>query len=113
MTASLRMQQSKFAKLLGQLLVWIYDHQGWEVTLADGYRPDQMGHKKGSLHYIRLAQDLNLFVDGIWQKEDCLEWRIVGRYWKDLDPDCRWGGDFHGDIPNDPNHISLTFGGAA
>ena len=57
--------QRKFTKMLAKLILYIYDI-GLEATLGEGYDDDNVGHMKGSLHYIRLAQDLNIFKDGIW-----------------------------------------------
>jgi hypothetical protein len=108
MMRTLRQQQSLFAKLLAWHIAWIYEVDGWAVTFADVYRPDKSGHMDGSLHYIRLAADLNLFVDGIWQTEDCPQWRLIGSHWKSLDPDARWGGDFK---TLDLDHFSLEWGG--
>lgn len=108
MTRSLRQQQSMFARLIAVHIIWIYQTDGWEVTLADGYRPDHMGHSQNSLHYIRLAQDLNLFIDGIWQTNMNSFYRIIGAHWKSLDMDCRWGGDFP---TADANHFSMAWGG--
>jgi len=88
------------------LLVYIYENEGWTVTMAEGYRPDQGAHMAGSLHMLRLAQDLNLFVNGIWQQDAGPEWRIIGQFWEHLHQDCRWGGRF-----NDANHVSMTWGG--
>jgi hypothetical protein len=62
----------------------------------------------GSLHYIRLAQDLNLFVNGKWQKSDCPEWRSIGNKWESLDPMARWGGRFKS---VDLNHFSFEHEG--
>ena len=108
MTRTLRQQQSLFAKYLGQVLVWIYEKDGWEVTLADGYRADGQGHMPNSTHYIRLAQDLNLFIDGIWQQTIGPEWRTIGAFWTALDPDCAWGGNF---TSVDANHLSMKWAG--
>jgi hypothetical protein len=107
-TRTLRQQQSRFCKLIGILIAYVFEHEDWELTLADGYRGDQSGHEPGSLHYIRLAQDLNLFVDGSWKYDDCPEWRVIGSYWESLDPDARWGGRF---AQRDLNHFSLTWAG--
>lgn len=64
----------------------------------------------GSLHYEKLAQDLNLFVNDVYQAKDCKEWQWIGAYWKSLHPLCRWGGDF---ASVDLNHVSLTWEGKA
>lgn len=61
---------------------------------------------KNSYHIQRLAIDLNLFkeVDGknvyLTSTEDH---RQFGEYWKSLDPECTWGGDFK---RSDANHYS-------
>lgn len=105
---SLRAKQSLFVLLIGRLITYVYA-QGWELTLADGYRPDMKGHMPGSLHYIRLALDLNLFVDGKWIADgDHPAWVAIGEYWEGLNPLCRWGGRFQ-----DGNHFSLAHGGKA
>ena len=109
MTRTLRQQQSLFAKYLGQLLVYIYSMDGWEVTLADGYRADHMGHMVNSCHYLRLAQDLNLFIDGVWKDQICPEWTAIGAFWTALDPDCKWGGNFKS---VDANHVSMAWEGS-
>lgn len=106
---TLRQKQSLFVRLIGRLIGIVYE-QGWELTFADAYRPDRQGHKKDSLHYSRLAIDLNLFVNGIWVTEDSAEWRFIGTRWKALHPLCRWGGDF---ASVDLNHFSLDHNGNA
>jgi hypothetical protein len=105
---TLRQKQSLFAKLIGQLIGFVYS-MGWELTFGDVWRPDKKGHMPGSVHYIRLAADVNLFVGGIWKDRDCPEWQTIGRFWKGLDPLCAWGGDFRGDV--DLNHFSLAHDG--
>lgn len=126
---TLREKQSLFALLLAQLIVWI-DSKGWAVTLADvgvgelrkvqllGVNGKPTGpkmqaldrvHMKGSLHYSRLAADLNLFVNGKWiQSGSHPAWTAIGERWESLDPLCRWGGRFA-----DSNHVSLAHGGKA
>ncbi len=100
--------QQKFAKLVGVLIGWIYEHPGWEVTGGDWNRADGKGHMANSLHYQRLALDLNLFVDDVYQYENGPEWQAIGAFWKSLDSDCAWGGDF----PKvDLNHVSLRYQG--
>lgn len=60
-----------------------------------------------SLHYIRLAQDLNLFVDGKYISDgDHPAWKAIGEKWESLHPLARWGGRFQ-----DANHVSLTHEG--
>ena len=101
-------RQKLFVRLLAQLIVWIYE-QGWELTLGEGYRSDGHGHMPLSLHYSKLAQDLNLFVgDRYIVDTDAAEWQAIGAYWKALDPLCAWGGDFS---TRDGNHVSVTWQG--
>lgn len=114
----LRETQSLFVRLLA--LLFVYAHtQGYELTLGEGLRSDHAGHMPNSNHYRALAQDLNLFVNGIWKPRACAEWDDLGAYWKSLHPLCRWGGDFMTrnaltgkDEPQmDLNHFSLEWEG--
>jgi len=106
---TLLQKQQLFGFLLQQLIGWIYAN-GWAVTLGEGYRSDGQGHMPGSLHYERLAQDLNLFVGNDWKETDCPEWQAIGTAWKSFNPLCRWGGDFQ---EIDLNHFSLEHNGRA
>lgn len=121
---TLREKQSLFARLIAQLILWVYE-QNCEVTLADGsidpmrkYR-DAAGvvklgtdavHMKGSLHYLRLAQDLNLFIGGDFITGMHPAWKEIGFHWKGMNHLCRWGGDF---ASVDLNHFSLFHDGKA
>ena len=55
--------QRKMPLMLAKLIIFAYE-KGYEVTLGEGYDDDGIGHMKGSVHYIKLGQDLNLFKDG-------------------------------------------------
>ena len=107
---TLKEKQVRFSQLLGVLLVWVYSHPGWELTLGEGQVDSKTGHMVGSLHYIRLAQDLNLFVGGQYITGQHPVWDAIGAFWVSLDPLCRWGGNF---ASRDYNHISLEHGGKA
>jgi hypothetical protein len=76
---------------------------GLDVTFGESFDDDNTGHMKNSLHYIRLAQDLNLFRDGVFlsKSEDHKE---LGEWWESIGG--AWGGRF-----NDGNHYSLAHGG--
>lgn len=112
---TLEEKQRLFAKLVGKLLIWIYtpESDGWAVTFAEAYRtPEQAAlnaaKKSGitkSLHTIRLAIDLNLFIKGVYQT-DSAAYKEMGVYWESLHPLCRWGGRF-----GDGNHFSLEHEG--
>lgn len=77
--------------------------------ISSGYTPllgkDGLKHMKNSLHYSRLAVDINLFKDGkyLTSTEDHLQF---GEFWESLHGDCRWGGRF-----SDGNHYSVTYQG--
>ena len=96
----LRRKQSRFARMLAKLILWIND-QGYEVTLGSGYC--KSGHMKKSLHYIRLAQDLNLFKDGVFLTET-KDHQFAGEKWESMGG--TWGGRF-----KDGNHYSLEHEG--
>lgn len=103
---TLREKQSLMARSLAKLILYAVS-QGYEVTLGDGYRPDEHGHMPGSLHYVRLAQDLNLFINGQWiQDGQHPAWKELATFWEKLDPLCTAGFRF-----GDSNHFSVTDGG--
>jgi hypothetical protein len=93
-------------------------NRNYEFTLGEAYvqtpRKTREGtfvsdgvHMPSSLHYTRLAIDLNLFIRGVYiTRSDDMAWIDLGSFWKGLDPSCSWGGDF-----GDANHFSVTFGG--
>jgi hypothetical protein len=97
---TLRQKQSKFAFMVSQLISYAYA-LGYELTLGDAYAHD--GHMNGSLHYDKLAIDLNLFQDGVYlvSTEAHLP---LGEYWESIGGS--WGGRF-----NDGNHYSLKHNG--
>jgi hypothetical protein len=64
-------------------------------------------HMRSSLHYSGLANDIAVYIDGIYQ-EHTEAYAELGEFWKSLDPDNRWGGDFK---KSDGNHFSITYGG--
>lgn len=128
-------KQQLFAKLLAELITWIYA-QGWAVTLADGsidsprlfrdtvtgvtFKAEDAGHKRGGLHYQRLAQDLNLFVGGEWVRHSAHPaWLAIGRQWESMHTLTRWGGNWDRDGnplepgEHDGNHVSLFHEGRA
>ena len=73
---TLRQRQSLLVACLAQLYRYAGEH-GYELTLGEGYiqspRKARDGttftdgvHMQSSLHYVRLAQDLNLFINGLF-----------------------------------------------
>jgi hypothetical protein len=62
---------------------------------------------RNSLHEVKLAQDLNLFVDGKWiSNGESPHWLKVGELWESMGADHRWGGRF-----KDANHVSIEHEG--
>lgn len=107
----LRELQSKFAILVAKLILKSQE-MGYEVTLGDAYRDPRvfgpLGVSKGygqsnSCHKVRLAIDLNLFIDGEF-RTDTEAHRKLGEWWESQGGS--WGGRF-----NDANHYSLEYNG--
>jgi hypothetical protein len=106
---TLRETQSRFAKMVGLLIAKAYE-TGYELTLGDAwsnpvYRTAEgkPPHKAGSLHYDRLAVDLNLFKGGKYLTST-KDHQPLGEYWESIGGS--WGGRF-----NDGNHYSLAYNG--
>ena len=97
---SLRQLQSRFVRLVSLLIIFA-DDQGYELTFGDAYA--KTGHMSNSLHYSRLAIDLNLFKGNkyLTKTEDH---KILGEYWESIGGS--WGGRF-----GDGNHYSLKYKG--
>lgn len=108
-------KQRQFMKCVNKLLTFIHEI-GHEVTLGDGYRDPRVhgefGEKKSysaskSVHKMRLAIDLNLWVLGKYITDgEHPAWPEIGEYWESLDPLARWGGRF-----DDANHFSFEIWG--
>ena len=104
--SKLRAQQHQFAMMIAHLLDFI-EAYGFEVTLGDAYRDPRAtfpyGHPN-SYHRRRLAQDLNLFRDGIYLVT-VKDYLPVGEEWERLGG--TWGGRWS---PPDVPHFSLGEG---
>lgn len=109
---SLRENQSFFIRDVARLVLFAYEHPNVALTAGDFWAHD--GHMPHSLHYDRLAADLNLFVkephdsqEGmfVWRyiKDEHPVWDVLGAKWKSYDTQNRWGGDFR---KKDYNHFS-------
>jgi len=99
---TLRQKQSKFALMVGQLIVWAYEN-GYELTLGETMRLSPSFSK--SLHALRLAVDLNLFIGGEYQR-GTEAYRPLGEKWESMGGS--WGGRFS---KPDGNHFSLAHEG--
>jgi len=99
---TLREKQSQFVKMVARLIEFAYSN-GYELTFGDAYRGDCQGHMDNSLHYIRLAIDLNLFRDGKYLQKTS-NYLQLGEFWERIGG--TWGGRF-----DDGNHFSLAHNG--
>ena len=112
-TYSLSEKQRIFTLNVAKLIIYAYD-QGYELTIGECWRPKvtqeyyvKIGKSKtyNSQHLVRLAIDFNLFYKGRYEdgrtKESFERYKVLGEYWKSLNPHNRWGGDFGWD----PGHF--------
>ena len=106
--------QWEFLQCVAKLIRYA-DKMGYKLTAGDLYRDPRLhgefGEKKGygsanSVHKLRMAIDLNLFIDGEY-RTDTEAHRPLGNYWKSLHELARWGGEF-----DDGNHYSFEYRGA-
>ena len=97
---TLGQKQRKFTRLVAMLIEYAY-FKGYELSFGDAWA--KSGHKVGSLHYSRLAIDLNLFLDGKYLRSTEAH-LFLGEFWESLDDQCTWGGRFRN---KDGNHYSL------
>ena len=107
-------KQAHFSVLIARLI--LHAHAlGFGLTFGEAYRSPEEAARlakagKGiaqSLHTKRLAVDLNLFINGIYQT-DGMAHRPLGEWWEaqsTAEYECCWGGAF-----NDGNHYSLKHG---
>lgn len=106
----LLLKQELFARLFS-ILLGFADVTGHQVTIGECFRPPETARLyesqgrgvENSLHTLRLACDLNLYVDGRYQT-DTEAYRVLGEYWESLGGS--WGGDF-----GDGNHFSIEHEG--
>jgi len=107
-------KQKEFAYQFAKLVVWIHEELGYRVAYGDGKRDKRVfgkwGEQKGygrkwSNHKIKLAHDLDLFIDGHYQTTTEAHAEI-GAKWVTMHPDARWGGQY-----DDGNHYSFIYRG--
>lgn len=113
-TKTLQERQWKFTDDISFLIGFAYN-KGYDLSFGEAYRtPEQaaLNAKAGigianSLHTQRLAVDFHAFKDGVYltKSEDYKE---LGEYWKSLNKDNAWGGDFS---KPDGNHFSQSYNG--
>lgn len=106
-------KQRKFTRMVADLIIWSYAN-GYELTFGEAWRPKAQAEANAasgagisnSLHTIRLAVDLNLFKDGIYQSETAA-YLSLGEFWESIGGS--WGGRFK--TRPDGNHFSLEHEG--
>jgi hypothetical protein len=109
---SLREKQSLFVGLVALLIIHAKE-LGYQLTFGEALRSPEEAIRlakagkgiQNSVHCLSLAIDLNLFKNGVYLSST-EDHRVLGEYWKTLDPLARWGGDF-----KDGNHYSLEHNG--
>lgn len=94
-------KQRRFSWLVSCLIDWAYKN-GYEIVLGEAYRTKEQqaiyvktGKSKTmhSKHLRCLAIDINLFKDDKYLTET-IDYEPLGKYWKSLDKECLWGGDW-------------------
>ena len=107
--SELKDKRIKFTAYLCELIEWVSEEDTWNVAFGRDFDEadpkEHLRHRPGSLPYLGLANSLALYSDGVYQ-ESTEAYRPLGEYWKSLDPDCCWGGDFK---DADGNHFSITY----
>lgn len=108
---TLGQKQRMFTLMVAELTQYAY-HLGYELSVGDFYRDPRVHGKWGvknsysaahSVHKERLAGDLNLFINGVYQTSTEAH-KPLGEYWEAMGG--TWGGRF-----NDGNHYSIPHGG--
>ena len=104
-------QQALFLQNFAKLILWVFD-QGWTVTAGELLRTPEMQEiylKKGltkvahSKHQDKMAGDLNLFIDGVYQSGR-EAYKPLAIYWKTLNPGNNAGYDWGWDA----NHFEFS-----
>jgi hypothetical protein len=109
---TLREKQTKFTRMVADLIVWAYAH-GYELTFGEALRTEAQAKLNAStgagiansLHLLRLAVDFNLFINGTYMP-DTPSYKPLGEYWESIGG--AWGGRF---TRADGNHFSLEYEG--
>lgn len=98
---SLRDEQSLFTADLAELILYANALPGYEVVLAEVYRPPEMAELyasrgvgiRNSQHTKKLAADVLLFIDGEYQQQSDA-YLVLGEWWEQRRPGNVWGGRF-------------------
>lgn len=99
-------QQAIFTKNVVCLIYYLIDVLGWKVVIGEVWRREvtqKWLFKKGwtktlnSDHRYKLAVDLFVWIEGIFlnnAKENKEVMKSAGDYWKTLNKQNYWGGDY-------------------
>ena len=90
-----REMQSRFVQMQALLIAYA-TMLGYELTLGSR----EAKHNPKGFHYKQLAEDYNLFIDGVYKRGTEVH-RPLGEFWKFIGG--TWGGDFK---KPDGNHYS-------
>lgn len=115
------LQKQQMLTVLMARLILFAKTRGYDTVFGQAKRTQAEANanaKSGSgisnsLHLLSLAVDLLLFKDEKYLTNSD-DYKFLGDFWKLLDPDCRWGGDFKdakGHPKPDGNHFSVEFQG--
>ena len=114
---SLRMARCRFTEALADLIKQAIVLK-YEIALDEGMdriteKDPTTDHMKGSLHEIGLAQDIALYLNGVWLNAT-EDYEPLGTWWEDYGVShglpLVWGGNFS---KPDGDHFSLRWGGKA
>lgn len=106
----MRKRQSIFLLNVAKLIAWAFEN-GYELTGGELHRTEEQQkiyRQKGlskiarSKHQDRLAIDLNLFINGVYQTTRA-PYKPLAEYWKSLHPDNVAGYDWGWDA----NHFEM------
>lgn len=107
----------RFTRHLMTLIAHFNQQPGVDIAIGRDFDEanEKLRHMRGSLHYLGLANDLALYINRVYQTTT-EAYAEMGEFWKGLDKDNRWGGDFRdkkGNPKPDGNHFSIAHGGKA
>lgn len=119
----LSQKQRVFTQLVAGLIQEVA-RRGWGVTFGEAWRSPEEAARQAkagggiarSLHTQRLAIDLNLFINEVYQ-DDSAAYLPLGEWWEAQSTaayTCAWGGRFHdaqGRPKPDGNHFSIAHEG--
>jgi hypothetical protein len=112
---TLRTARCRFTEALAELIKFATT-RGYELALAEGMdrkttKDPTTDHMPNSLHEIGLAQDIDLYLGGVYLA-DSEDHVMLGTFWEDYGVEhglpLAWGGNFK---KPDGNHYSLRWQG--